>query len=104
PLLSAFDAADGTTFQQNRLLFSWLCDEHQRAALYQELLQAPRVLPFTSRADAKARASDPGDSQYHQTVYLLTQRAHIEQALTDTASFSNSPYLALGSGTFMLGL
>ena len=104
PLLSAFDAADGTAFQQNRLLFSLLCDEHQRAALYQELLQAPRVLPFTSRADAKARASDPGDSQYHQTVYLLTQRAHIEQALTDTASFSNSPYLALGSGTFMLGL
>lgn len=103
-LLSTFDAIDNSAFQQNRQLFSWLCDEQQRATLYRELLQTPRVLQFTSRADTKARASDPGDSQYHQTVYLLTQRSHIEQALTDSSAFSNSPYLALGSGTFMLGL
>ncbi len=104
PLLTAFDEAHSAPFQQNRLLFSWLCDEHQRANLYRELLQTPRVLAFGSRADTKARASDPGDSEYHQTVYLLTQRAHIEQALTDTTAFGNAPYLALGSGTFMLGL
>jgi len=104
PLLAAFDDAQISAFQQNRLLFSWLSDEQQRAALYQELLQTPRVLQFTSCADTKIHASDAGDSVYHQQVYLLSQRAHIEQALTNTSFFSNSPYLALGSGTFMLGL
>ncbi|WP_367847554.1 hypothetical protein [Rhodoferax sp. WC2427] len=88
----------------NHRLFSILCDNTQRSQLYQELLAQPQVLSFTSRADTKFRPSDDGNSRYHQTAHLLTQRAHIEQALTDTACFSNAPYLALGSGTFMLGL
>ena len=104
PHLSAFQALASAPYPQNHRLFSLLCDDTQRAALYQELLRRPQVLPFTSRADTKFRATDAGNSQYHQTVYLLTQRAHIERALTDSAFFSNAPYLALGSGTFMLGL
>nr|WP_315182752.1 cytochrome P450 [uncultured Albidiferax sp.] len=88
----------------NHRLFSILSDDTHRSQLYQELLAAPQVLSFTSRADTKFRATDDGNSQYHQTVHLLTQRTHIEQALTDTTKFSNAPYLALGSGTFMLGL
>jgi cytochrome P450 len=88
----------------NHRLFSILSDNAQRSQLYQELLAQPQVLSFTSRADTKFRSTDDGNSEYHQTVHLLTQRAHIEQALTDTVRFSNAPYLALGSGTFMLGL
>lgn len=88
----------------NHRLFSILSDNAQRSHLYQELLAQPQVLSFSSRADTKFRSTDDGNSQYHQTVHLLTQRAHIEQALTDTVRFSNAPYLALGSGTFMLGL
>ena len=91
-------------YRHNHRLFSILSDNAQRSQLYQELLAQPQVLSFTSRADTKFRATDDGNSQYHQTVHLLTQRAHIEQALTDTTCFSNAPYLALGSGTFMLGL
>ena len=101
--LTALKAAS-TGATHNHQLFSILCDNAQRIQLYQELLSHPQVLPFTSRADTKFRPTDDGNSEYHQTVYLLTQREHIERALTDTAAFSNAPYLALGSGTFMLGL
>ncbi len=102
--VSALKAISSAPYSHNHLLFTLLCDDAQRAALYQELLHTPQVLPFTSRADTKARSTDDGNSQYHQTVYLLTQREQIERALTDTACFSNAPYLPLGSGTFMLGL
>ncbi len=104
PLLDTFDAASHSASQQTRLLYRWLSSEQQRPALYQELAHAQRILHFTSRADTKFRATDPGDSTFHQQVYLLTNPAHIQRALTDSAAFSNRPYLALGSGTFMLGL
>ncbi len=97
-------AAHAASHTHNHHLFSLLCEPDQRNQLYRELLGHPQVLPFTSRADTKARPSDDGPSQYHQTVHLLTQRAHVAQALSDTTAFSNAPYLALGSGTFMLGL
>ena len=37
-------------------------------------------------------------------MYLLASREHVETALTTPEEFSNSPYSALGNGTFMLGL
>nr|WP_315246471.1 cytochrome P450 [uncultured Albidiferax sp.] len=103
PHLDELTAAP-SAHNHNHLLFSILSDNTQRSQLYQELLAQPQVLSFTSRADTKFRATDDGNSEYHQTVHLLTQRTHIQQALTDTTKFSNAPYLALGSGTFMLGL
>ena len=101
-----FAAAEtaGRRFEANRILFKWLSDDADRAALYRYLSIHQPVLRFQSRADTKLRPTDDSDSVFHQDVYLLTARADIERALADTASFSNSPYQALGSGTFMLGL
>ena len=96
----------GQRIEASRLLFKWLSDDTDRAALYEYLSspEHPNVLEFQSRADARPRAIDETDPVFHNDVYLLTKRAHIVRALTDTKCFSNSPYQALGSGTFMLGL
>ncbi len=94
----------GQRIAASRLLFKWLSDDTDRAALYKYLSSRPVVLKFQSRADARLRPTEDSDPVFHQDVYLLTKRAHIERALTDTENFSNSPYQALGSGTFMLAL
>jgi cytochrome P450 len=101
-----FAAAEkaGRRFEANRILFRWLSDDVDRAALCKHLAARRIVLKFQSRADTKLRPADDSDSVFHQDVYLLTARKDIERALTDTACFSNSPYQALGSGSFMLGL
>ena len=44
------------------------------------------------------------ESVFHQQVYLLAKREYVKKALTEPDKFSSSPYRALGSGTFMLGL
>jgi cytochrome P450 len=105
--IEAFKKAEAESpFAANRLLFEWLSDDKERADLYRDLLgqQNQDVLKFQSRADVKARATDPGASEFHQDVYLLTSREHIDKALSNATTFSNAPYRALGSGTFMLGL
>lgn len=92
-------------YQANRVLLSWLADDSDRAALYQYLRETeknPVGLEFQSCADTKANADDL--SAFHQNVWLLTSRNIVNRALTDEALFSNEPYQALGSGTFMLGL
>ena len=91
-------------FEANRILFRWLSDDADRAALYQHLSVHRPVLKFQSRADTKLHPTDDSESVFHQDVYLLSARADIVTALTDTTKFSNSPYKALGGGTFMLGL
>lgn len=105
PTLEQFDTLQnaGRRFEANRLLFKWLSDDDGRAALYRQLLGGGgRVLEFQSRADT---ATEPTDRpEFHQDVYLLSARDDIQRALTDSANFSNFPYRALGSGTFMLGL
>lgn len=88
----------------NRLLIKWLSDDDDRAALYAHLRKHRPVLGFQSCADTKARPTDDSDSVYHQVAYLLTARADVVRAMADGDNFSNSPYKALGSGTFMLGL
>ena len=62
------------------------------------------MLEFQSRADTKSARRTTATPSFHQDVYLLTARSHIETALTDSTLFSNAPYRALGSGTFMLAL
>ncbi len=94
----------GHRIAASRLLFKWLSDDTHRAALYGYLSSRPQVLKFQSRADARLHQTEDSDPEYRQDVYLLTKRAHIVSALTDTRCFSNSPYQALGSGTFMLAL
>jgi cytochrome P450 len=87
--------------QANRRLLGRLSDDKERADLYRWLLEGPGFLKFQSRADARELPTQ--DPVFHQDVYLLAARELIEQALTDSRSFSNSPYQALGA-TFMLGL
>jgi cytochrome P450 len=98
----------GRRFEANRLLFKWLSNDDERAALYRYLLDEERrkhsVLQFQSRADTKLRPTQDRNSVFQQEVYLLTTKNDVVKALTDTVNFSNSPYQALGSGTFMLGL
>jgi cytochrome P450 len=99
-----FDDLDkrGRRADASGLLFKWLSNDKDRARLYKQLILHKRVLKFQSRADTKILATDP--SVFRQDVYLLTARDDIVRALTDTANFSNAPYQALGSGTFMLAL
>lgn len=101
-------AAPGTLtpFQHNQRLLQALSSDDQRAALYDRLLREPRLLQFQSMAQAAAPdAAQPGTvPPFHQTVVLLTAREHIDLAMRDDRHFSNAPYAALGSGTFMLGL
>lgn len=94
-----------TPFQFNQRLLQALSCDAQRAALYAQLQQAPRLLQFQSMAQAAPDPAAPGTvPPFHQTVTLLTAREHIDLALRDGRHFSNAPYAALGSGTFMLGL
>lgn len=95
-----------TPFQHNQRLLQVLSSDDERAALYDRLRREPRLLSFQSMAQAAvAEAGAPaGVPPFHQTVVLLTAREHIDLAMRDDRHFSNAPYAALGSGTFMLGL
>jgi hypothetical protein len=90
--------AEGNAVRQNRLLFDWLSDDGERAALYAELRAAGfPVLKFKS----VLRTADTDDWP-NQDVYFLSKREHVEAALKH---YSVAPYAALGSGgRFMLGL
>jgi cytochrome P450 len=100
------DAEKRSRAEANRLLFTWLSDDTARADLYRCLLNSTDVLKFQSRASVKERWAEDidSDSMFDQEVYLLAKRKHVERALTEPDEFSSSPYRALGSGTFMLGL
>jgi cytochrome P450 len=103
--LEEFRAAEAISpSQANRILFTLLSDDVSRAELYQCLSGSGGVLKFQSRADTKQGSPQNIPSEFHQEVYLLAAEGPIQTALTDTKKFSNSPYSALGSGTFMLGL
>ncbi|MDT7833649.1 cytochrome P450 [Aquabacterium sp. OR-4] len=94
-----------TPFQFNQRLLQVLSCDEARAGLYAQLLREPRLLQFQSMAQAAPDPAAPGAvPAFHQTVTLLTAREHIDQAMRDDRHFSNAPYAALGSGTFMLGL
>lgn len=86
----------------NQRLLQWLSDDARRAALYAHLQQQQRVLSFQSTAAPEPTAGTA--PRLAQNVVLLTERAHVLQALGDARHFSNAPYRALGSGSFMLGL
>src|ERR1700722_3526504 len=103
--LNEFHAAEQQSpAAANRLLFTWLSDDDARADLYRCLLNSTDVLKFQSRANTKERRTQDIDPVFHQEVYLLAKRQHVERALTESGEFGSSPYRALGSGTFMLGL
>jgi len=97
-------AENARPFEANRILFTWLSDDADRAALYKYLSIHRPLLRFQSRADIKAHGKCDRDSVFRQSVYLLSKREHVVRALTDTERFSNAPYRELGSGTFMLAL
>ena len=103
--LDEFHAAEQESpAEANRVLLTWLSDDDARADLYRCLLKSPKVLKFQSRAGTRERLTENIYSVYHQDVYLLAKREHVERALTRPDEFSSSPYRALGSGTFLLGL
>lgn len=117
----AFDAADLAQAShdeaRNRLLFDWWCDEG--AHLGEE--QHPRVsdrLRYIASLNGKPTAirsraalqDDPAPplsepaAQGFRDVFLLSKPEHIHRALTDTKTFSNRPYAALGSASFLLAI
>jgi cytochrome P450 len=103
--LNELDAAGRRSpAEANRLLFTWLSDDAARADLYRCLLHNGGVLKFQSRADINERQLPQVESVFHQDAYLVASREYVKHALTIPADFSSSPYRALGSGTFMLGL
>ncbi len=102
--------------EQNRLLFDWWCDngtppsagaparESDRLAFIQS--RTSSVTPFPSRA---IRADDPAPlltaraPEGFRTAYLVRDADDVHEALTDTRTFSNVPYAALGGASFLLG-
>ncbi len=100
--LNAFDELmRNKPYAANRLLFDWLSDDRRRLDLY-EALRDRRVLKFQSRAEIKNPPPQP--PTFRQDVFLVASADLIKEALSDSARFSNTPYAALGTGTFMLAL
>ena len=97
--MSKLDELENTNseYEKNQLLFSWLRDEDARTELFAEMRSAKPIIKFTSRAPRRVN----GKTRNKQAVYLLSRRKDILKALKH---FSNAPYGALGTGTFMLGL
>src|SRR5688572_17185271 len=93
-----------TSFEVNRKLLRLLSDDKKRARLYRWLRAKAGGLKFQSRADIKEKTWLDAESAFRQDVVLLASRAHVLRALREQENFSNDPYRALGSGTFMLGL
>lgn len=91
----------------NRLLLSWLSDDASRAELYRELSAGDGVLAFETAVDTVAWLPTQLDAENRKptrTAYLLTDPQAVNDALRPTDDYSNAPFRALGSGSFMLGL
>ena len=86
----------------SRRLLEWLSNDAARADLYRDLAGVGQPLAFESPADTKELPTDPGESHYRQTVYLVTRKDQVKLAFTDTEAFGNAPFRALGGGSFML--
>lgn len=99
--------AAASDFKKNHLLFDWLGDDERRGELYEAVnAQRAGVLKFPSLARDTALPTLPKTPPDTTPgfAYLITSRVLIEQALRDPTRFSNSPYVELGSGSFMLAL
>jgi hypothetical protein len=98
---------------ENQSLLETLSDDSKRAHLYHAhntthaaFTEKP-VLEFSSHAldadDSRAHANV--DSERFRSAYLIVKREDVLAALrNDDDRFSNAPYAALGTGTFLLGL
>jgi hypothetical protein len=110
-------SANRLTKMTTRVIFEWICDDYDRAKLYQKLstLQidtrgtklGAKPFPIKSRSkfldDPSPLKSDSTDD-CGSIVYLVHNRKDINSIMLDTDSYSNLPYLEIGSGGFMLGL
>jgi hypothetical protein len=90
--------AETNALEQNRMLFDWLRDDDQRAALYAELRnEGFPVLRFKSVARVGGDETWPSED-----VYLVSSQRDVAKALQHD---SVEPYSSLGSGgRFMLGI
>jgi hypothetical protein len=91
----------------NRVLFDWLCDDADRAALLTTLMSTGAPLDVPSRAfheDDPCPPLSSTPSQGHDWATLITCRDDVEFILKRADLFTNRPYRMLGSGSFMLGL
>jgi hypothetical protein len=116
PSLETFDGETGQ-HARNRLLLQWLSDDDHRATLYKLINHRGGRIAFPSR-DTGQREADGLDLEAarpppvtgHKTVWLVTDRMVIEEALRDDGTrddgcrYSNRVYAELGGGNFMLAL
>jgi hypothetical protein len=116
PSLETFNKAGGQ-HARNRLLLQWLSDDDHRAKLYKLINERGGRLAFPSRDTGQREAEGLGLEAArplpvtgHKTVWLVTERMAIEEALRDDATrddgyrYSNRVYAELGGGNFMLAL
>ena len=112
PDLATFDKAENDD-KRNRLLLAWLSDDDDRAALFALVNEERKgILEFQSRDAAPSEPCNPTNERPrpppetgHKTVYLVTSRKRIEDALLDGGgTYSNRLYGELGGGNFMLAL
>lgn len=98
---------------RNRLLFDWWCDNggprtdqpSDRLSFIARL--QGRAESFPSRAPLQNDPAPPLDTfspQGFRAVFLISDPADVNEALTDSVHFSNIPYAALGGASFILGL
>ncbi len=102
--LTVFDKA--SPYAQNRLLLEWLSDDGRRIELCDAVDGRGGKLKFWSMARDEELTCIPHvpPNTGFRPAYLLTGCELVKHALCNTAAFSNSPYDALGDGSFMLAL
>jgi hypothetical protein len=111
PSLETFDR-EKSLHARNRLLLEWLSDDDHRARLYRLINDHGGCLGFPSRDTGQREAEALGPETArpppvtgHKTVWLVTKRAAIVEALCDDGTrYSNRVYAELGGGKFMLAL
>ncbi len=102
--LQQFDSAG--PYQQNRLLLEWLSDDISRKDLFNATDKRGGVLEFPSLARDEEPPQLPrlAPDTGFRDAYLVTGAGAVDEVLRNPGSFSNSPYGAIGSGSFMLAL
>lgn len=93
--------------EKTRLIFDWWCDDKDRAAFFDKLVERRRPVFIYGRMPVENDPCPPRDQpvkQGHAKVALITCPKTVGEILEDPENFSSIPYAELGGASFMLAL
>ena len=104
--LAGLNQRNPTPHEFARQVFEWLCDDTQRAALYQQIRTTyGGVLELQSLASHDEQSAVPAaGAEVSRKVYLVASETLVSEAFTDGTRFTNAPYAGIGGGRFLLAL